>query len=267
MAHEDYKEMLAARALSSLDKAENVSLNEHLLTCTECRAELSEWEVVTSVLALTAEPEEPSPSVRQRLLEQVAEQKKNPVANETSTRVIPFATPKNKFGSTAAFALIAAGVVLAFLVGTTAYLWRQKKLAEFELAQLTHEIQNTKIELARQNEFVQFVTAPGTKVTELVGTSGAPGASAKLTFDKSGRAMLLARGLPAAPSGKGYQLWFIVNNKPVPGKVFNTDDSGGGMLRDEMPSPMSEKAVFAITMESSSGADVPTGAILLRSEL
>jgi anti-sigma-K factor RskA len=268
MAHEDYKEMLPARALSALDTADNVSLNEHLLTCAECRSELSEWEAVSSDLALTADPIEPSPAVRERILNQVREQKKSPVAPETSSRVVPFATPKRNFGSTAAsFALIAAGVVLAFLVGTTAFFWREKKLAEFELAKLKQQIEATQTEVKHQNEIFQFFTTPGAKVTELAGTSGAPGARATLAYDKTGRAMLLARGLPAAPTGKGYQLWFIVGNKPLPGHVFNTDESGSGTLNDQMPSPMSDKAIFAITMESSSGAQLPTGAILLRSEL
>ena len=268
MAHEDYKGMLPSRALSALDSEDIASLNEHLLTCAECRAELSEWEAVSSALALTSDPIEPSAAVRERILKQVQQQKKIPVAQEASARVIPFSAPKSDFASSAAsFALIAAGVVLALLVGTTAYLWRQKKLAEFELTQLRQEIQKTQTELDRRDQFFKFLTAPGTKVTDLVGTNGAPEASAKLTYDKSGRAMLLARGLPAAPSGKGYQLWFIVGNKPMPGHVFNTDESGSGMLHDQMPSPMSDKAIFAITMESSRGADAPTGAILLRSGL
>ena len=267
MAHEDYKEMLPARALSALDSADNVSLNEHLLTCQECRSELSEWEAVSSALALTSEPIEPPAAVRERILNQVGQQKEAAVVQDESPRVIPFTRKSNLWTSAASFALIAAGVVLAFLVGTTAYLWRQKKLAEFELAQLRQEIQNTQTDLARKNEFFKFLTAPGTKVTDLIGTSGAPGASAKLSYDKTGQAMLLARGLPAAPSGKGYQLWFIVGSKPVPGHVFNTDESGSGMLHDQMPSPMADKAIFAITMESSGGADAPTGAILLRSGL
>jgi anti-sigma-K factor RskA len=88
-----------------------------------------------------------------------------------------------------------------------------------------------------------------------------------VAYNSSGDAMLIARGLPSAPEGKGYQLWFMVGDKPVPGKVFNTNQTGMGTLQDQMPGEMGEKAVFAITMESSGGARTPTGAILLRSEL
>ena len=33
MVHDDYKEMIPARALSALDAAEEQALNEHLKTC------------------------------------------------------------------------------------------------------------------------------------------------------------------------------------------------------------------------------------------
>jgi len=268
MAHDDYKEMLLARALSALDAADSVALNEHLLTCVECRTELSKWEAVSSAFALSADPIEPSPAVRERILNQVRQEEKTPVAQDTSSRVVPLASRKRDYrSSTISYALIAAGVVLAFLVGTIAFLWRETRIAQAELAQLKRQIEMTQTQLARQNELVAFLTRPGTKVTELTGTSGAPGASGTLAYDKTGRAMLLARGLRAAPQGKGYQLWFIIDNKPVPGQVFNTDDSGSGTLRDQMPSAISDKAIFAITMEASGGAPQPTGAILLRSEL
>lgn len=88
-----------------------------------------------------------------------------------------------------------------------------------------------------------------------------------LAYNQKGQAVLLTEGLPAAPAGKGYQLWFIIANKPVPGQVFNTDSSGKGTMRDQMPGGVDDKAVFAITMENSTGAQSPTTPILLRSEL
>jgi len=268
MVHEDYKEMLPARALSALDTADNVSLNEHLLTCAECRSKLSEWEAVSSALAVTADPIEPSPAVRERILSQVRQQQKTVVAQDPGSRVAPFVAPKRTFGSTAvSYALIAAGVVLAILIGTTTFFWREKKLAEAELTQLRNEIRTTQEQLTRQDDMIRFLTTPGARATELAGTTGAPGARATLTYDKTGRAMLFARGLPAAPAGKAYQLWFIVGNKPVPGRVFNTDESGSGTLQDQMPSAVADKPILAITMESSSGAQTPTTPILLRSEL
>ena len=75
----------------------------------------------------------------------------------------------------------------------------------------------------------------------------------------------MAKGLPLAPSGKAYQLWFIAGGQPIPGKVFSAAASGYGALYDQIPSVAFNNAVFAITLEPESGVRAPTGAIYLRS--
>src|SRR6188474_3129168 len=96
MVHDDYKEMIPARALSALEAAEAQALNEHLENCAECRKELAEWEATAASLSLTAEPSEPSPAVRERILSEVRKDLSAP-------QVIPFrSTPRNiwtSFGS------------------------------------------------------------------------------------------------------------------------------------------------------------------------
>ena len=57
-------------------------------------------------------------------------------------------------------------------------------------------------------------------MAELGATPMAPSATAKIAFDKTGHAMLMAQGLPAAPANMEYQLWFIVGNEKMPGKTF-----------------------------------------------
>jgi len=105
--------------------------------------------------------------------------------------------------------------------------------------------------------------SPGAKLMELNGTPMAPTATAKLAFMKDGHAMLMAQGLPKAPAGKQYQLWFIVGNDKMPGKTFSPDGSGSGVLMDEVPSTAMQSAVFAITLEPMGGVKVPTGQIYL----
>ena len=84
-----------------------------------------------------------------------------------------------------------------------------------------------------------------------------------LAYDQNGHAMLMAKGLPAAPKGMAYQLWFIKDNKKMPGKVFTTDAAGNGILEDEIPTVARNAAVFAITLEPENGVQVPTGSIYL----
>ena len=87
-----------------------------------------------------------------------------------------------------------------------------------------------------------------------------------VAYDKNGRAILMAKNLPAPPAGKAYQLWFIAGGKPMPGKVFTTDASGAGTLTDSMPSAAMNSPIFAITLEPENGVQAPTGAIYLSSK-
>jgi anti-sigma-K factor RskA len=91
-------------------------------------------------------------------------------------------------------------------------------------------------------------------------------ATAKLAYDRTGRALLIASNLPNVPTGQAYQLWFIVGNKPpMPGKTFVPDRAGNAVLKDEMPSEAVDANVFAITVEPVSGSTAPTSPIYLRS--
>ncbi len=263
MVHEDYKEMLPARALSALDAGDSVALNEHLLVCAECRRELGTWEATASLLLLSATPMEPSATVRERILKQVREEHRPQTVENATARVVPF-TPRSRSMS---YGLIAAGVVCTLLFGWLALLSRENRRARAEITRLHQQIQSTEARLTYEREIVAILTARGSTITPLSGTSSAPGAEAMLAYEPKGAALLIAKNLPAAPAGKGYQLWFIVGNKPLPGHVFNTDTSGNGTMRDSVPGRIDEKVVFAITMEDASGATSPTSPILLRSEL
>ena len=263
MVHEDYKEMLPSRALSTLDAGDSVALNEHLLVCAECRRELETWEATASLLSLSATTMEPSARVRERILKQVREEPRTETTENAAARVVPFTSRSRSMS----YGLIAAGLVCTLLIAWIAILSRQNRAAMAELQKVTEEIRVKEAELTRQRAIVAILTGPGSKMTPLVATNSVPGARARLAYDPNGQAVLIAEGLPAAPAGKGYQLCFIFGNKPLPGQVFNTDASGNGTMRDHMPSGIDDKAIFAITMEDRAGATSPSGPILLRSEL
>jgi anti-sigma-K factor RskA len=273
--HEDYKEMLAVRGLGALDPAEARSLDQHLIDCDDCRRELAEWETTAAALALDAAPMAPPPGVRDRILEAVRADTVKPgtaarvssarTSPRETSRVVSLPTQRKISAGVPAWFAIAAGLVFVVLLGSLFVLWRQNKAARQELAQLTEQVNQAKQMRAQQREAMEIVTAPGARMAELAGTKEMPGAHGMVAFDKNGRAILMAKGLPRPPAGKAYQLWFIAGGKPMPGKVFMTDESGMGSLTDHMPKEAMDSAVFAITLEPSGGVPAPTGAIYLRS--
>src|SRR5215510_82106 len=162
MIHEDYKEMIPARALSALDAAEAQALNEHLENCAECRKELDEWQATAAALALGANPGEPSPKVRERILDEVRKDLSEP-------NVIPFrSTPRNLWSSFGALGAMAAAVLFAALIVGIVVLWREYNAMRTDLAQL--------------REFAQLLTSPGAKTSELKATVAGAGASAMVAY-------------------------------------------------------------------------------------
>ena len=147
---------------------------------------------------------------------------------------------------------MAAVVLLTALIVGLIVIWRENRLMQDELA--------------KSKAFVELVTTPGARVRELKGVDLGAGATASFAYDQNGHAMLMANKLPSPPQGKAYQLWFIVGNKPpMPGKTFSPDNTGKGMLKDQMPREAMDSAIFAITMEPEGGSSAPTSPIYLRS--
>jgi anti-sigma-K factor RskA len=246
MVHEDYKEMIPARALSALDAAEAQALNEHLENCAECRKELDEWQATAAALALGSNSAEPSPKVRERILDEVRKDLSEP-------NVVPFrSTPRNLWSSFGSLGAMAAAVLFTALVGGIVVLWRQNNAIRKDLEQ--------------SQEFVQLVTSPGARVAELKSSAVGAGATATVAYDSNGHAMLVASNLPSLPQGKAYQLWFIVGNKaPMPGKTFAPDSTGQGVIKEQMPREALNSPVFAVTVEPAGGVAAPTGPIYLSS--
>jgi anti-sigma-K factor RskA len=262
MVHEDYKVMIPAHALSALDVAEASALNDHLSECAECRMELEEWEATALVMAVSPNPIEPSAGVRDRILTEVRKDLAKP-------EVIPFrAATRNIWSSFGSLGAIAAVILAAVLIVGLVVLWRENRAAHAELQAMAAQLEKTQKDLERTREFFTLVTSPGAKMMELGGTAEASGAMAKLAYDKTGHAMLVAHGLPKVPAGKEYQLWFIVSGKPpMPGKAFAPDEAGSATATDQMPEVALASDVFAITLEPAGGVNSPTGPMYLRTNL
>lgn len=260
MIHQDYKEMLPAHALAALDAADELVLIEHLSGCAECRRELDDWQETTAVLAVTTDQVEPSAKVRERVLSQI-----QIINTEASpSNVVPFIPPqKNLWRSFGSLGQIAAALIVTALVVYVALLWKENRALRTQIEIVSSEIKSIRQDLNLKEEAIRLVSSPGSRMAELNATPMAPGATAKLAFDKTGHAMLLAQGLPAAPAGKEYQLWFIVGGQKLPGKTFSTAVDGSGLLIDQVPSAAMNSAVFAITVEPKGGVTVPTGQIYL----
>ena len=271
MEHQDYQELLALYALDALDASDARLLEEHLGGCAACRAEMIEVRDASGLLAYAATPIAPRAEVRDRILAMVQSEQPDRQPRKAFAPVVPM--PRRPQLWTNMLRLAAAVAFVALLVGVIV-LWRRDVRMRQEIAQLSrqldtqrHELVRDRDVLARQREALALLNSPTARKMELAGTQAAQTARGTFVYDqKTGRAILMAEGLPATPADKAYELWFIPKgHSPMPGRMFTIDASGHAMLPEQMPAEAMEGAVIAITLEPKQGSKAPTGAMYLTS--
>jgi anti-sigma-K factor RskA len=139
-----------------------------------------------------------------------------------------------------------------------------------EVARLYDRLRATEGELAGQREQLasarevsELLASPAVRLAELSGKKPAPEARATVAYDRStGRAVIMAAGLPACPPGHDYQLWLIADNKPLPGGAFKADAEGRARMTDRLP-PGHAAPAFAVTLEREGGVPAPQGDVFL----
>jgi hypothetical protein len=172
--------------------------------------------------------------------------------------------PSLGFGAATAFA------ALVLLGVTSLLLWSQNRTLNAEVARLYDRLRATQTEMAGQREQLasardvnELLSAPGARFAELAGKKPAPQAHAMLAYDRAtGRAVIMATGLPPAPAGHAYQLWLIADKKPLPGGTFKTDAEGRARMSDRLPADIGQPT-FAVTLEREGGVPAPEGDVYL----
>ena len=273
MNHQELQEQLALHALDALDAAEAQAIEAHLETCAQCRAALIELRHAAGLLAHAATPAEPRADLREQILTNVRSLSFADRSRRQTSAPVRLSDRRTNTVWPNLLKMAAAIAMVAMLIGIIV-LWRRDVRLQGEIAGLSRQLNSQQRELARerevlarQREALAMLNAPGAKKMELAGTQTAQTARATFVFDpKTGRAVLMTEGLPAAPADKAYEVWFIPKgHAPMAGKMFTVDASGHAMVSDQMPMEARDGSVIAITLEPKQGSATPTGAIYLSS--
>lgn len=233
--HATFQENLSAYALDALDADETAALKIHLQTCESCRAELTEYQRVSTGLLSALPPRPPRPALK-RILQK---------------RLEP-ARPQFKF-SFGQIAIASAFVLLIAL--NIASVWQV-----YSLKQQQAEINNQHYS---EQTAIAMLAYPGTQQIIF----GQNNISGSLLVDKTRNLVaIVAWHLPPAPAGKTYQMWLI---------DAKGDRTSGGLLVPEADQPFVMAVVassqplsgftgFGVTLEPSGGSPSPTGPKVLR---
>ncbi len=257
-----FEELLPAYALGALDAAELSEVEEHLAGCGECRRQLAMWDRDLESLAASVEPVVPSETTRARILRLAAAPQ--PGVPVPARRRVP------GWLAMAAAALLAVAVWgvagQVRLRGELERLTGERDRLASRVETLDREVTQARGETQQAGQALQVVAARGVRTVTLAGLGPAPRAAGHTYVDpRSREALFYAFDLPALPSGKTYELWYIAGGKPVAAGTFAMDSRGSASLKVEQVPDVSSIQAWAVTIEPAGGVPQPTGATVLKS--
>ena len=205
-----------------------------------------------------ADSEEPSLGLKEKIQSQMFEEKEKP----SKGKIVNISSLNNS-SKTLKYVIAAS---LGLLIGVSAILFSlygkleasQKKVAQLENENdiLANEMGKQQQELKAKSNTLAVMMKPGSKMVMLKGMDISPESSAMVVYNINSKAVFLdAVSLPVPPMGKQYQLWAMVDGKPVDAGVFDVTPDGFVItkMRD-----MADVQAFAVTLEDAGGRPEPT---------
>src|SRR5215510_8779309 len=273
------KEIAPLYVIGGLDEktAQEVEASLRSATPQQMRV-MARWRDLATLLPQALPLQTPPDYLKERLLNRIAEgtqQTPIEIAVEESTseemaelaekKVLPFVQPRRAESRTARWLLIAATALLAFTAG---YLFKQNADLARERDNVARERDDLSKEMAMWRRQVDDIVSPRTRVIAMVGDE-TPQANAKVVWDtKAQQWAIYIFDLPAPPSDKDYQLWYVTQNAKISAAVFRTNEQGRSVLKLTLPpEALVGLAATAVTLEPRGGSLQPTGKFYLKASI
>lgn len=255
--------IIESYVLGMASPAEAAELEQLCLQYPEIKQALTNFELALEANTL-AKAVAPPPHLKQQIFTALQSEfisEKNKVVEKTQALVTPLnETPVVKMNQSSRFLAAASIILLVISGGMNIYFYSKFKettqqyqalVLEKNTLQANNQIMQTK-SLDMYNS-MQMMTDPNMKKVSMPGIAGKEMNYATVFWDmKSKDVYILPNKLPQPASGKQYQLWAIVDGKPVDAGVLS--DCAGLCKMKNIPAA----SMFAITLEKSGGSETPT---------
>lgn len=251
--------ILESYALCATTLQENADVETMVAQYPELASELSQIQEAMEQYALLYEQTPPA-GLKEKTLEAIfGVAIKAPKANFTIEK------NESSFSKLFNWRVAASWILLVGSIGGNIYLFNEWKSTESKLvvaqSQNTEMAQNEVILKANYESKIAVMDSESFKKIMLKGTVDAPNAKAAIYFNSNSKEVYLtSMDMPELPTGKQYQLWAIINGKPVDAGMITEGDSTGKMKI----SP--NATAFAISIENMGGSTTtagPKGAVLV----
>ncbi len=244
--------LLELYAMGVTSPEETQIVQEHLAQFPELKEELNEIELSLENYALS-QSVPPAASVKEKLFNQLFSSDENKEMNETPV------VSMNKKSPIPLFYKSIAAAVFVLLIGSMvlnySYFNKYHK-AQNALDVAQQQLQEKEKSNEAMTHDLDVVTNKYAMPVVLNGTPHAPDALAKIFWMKNtGQVYIDPTNLPKVPQGMQYQLWGIVDGKPVSGGMIQTSK---GIYHIQKMKSFGKVDAFAITLEKAGGSPTPT---------
>jgi len=290
-------EDLALFAMQLLSKEETAEVAAYLAQSSDARKELAEIQGDLAIYAHTVDLHSPPAQVRERLMKQVAREKKTvpidrPAAAETrapeaavrpgtifteSGAIVPSYVTEEiapKRGIASRVLPWAGWALAAGLAVTTGKFYHEREVMREAMrgaitAQASRLDQLT-AEAAAARQVMDTMTDSSAMRVTLTKGKTAPAPQGRATYVASkGTLIFLASNLEPLQPGKTYELWLIpaaAGGSPMPAGMFRPDERGNAsVIMPPLPKGVEAKA-FGVTVEDEGAATAPPQPIILAGE-
>ncbi len=241
MDHGRLEEAVASYALGAIDDADRREIEgvllDHLPGCDSCRRMLADFREVVGDLALVAGAQRVPDAVEREIMERVRGER--PVAAATTP---PGVGPRWWTRGAVAAAFVAIGSLGAWNL------------------QLASRVSDARADNEAVVRALALIGSPDAKTVRL----GGSGSGTMLFAHRPGEAVLVARGMAAAPAGHVLQLWLMSAGSPVSAGVLEPHD---GLAVLALGSGAEGYDAVAVTVEKAPGTLRPSGAPIFTASL
>lgn len=286
------QEDLALFAMQLLPQDEAATVAAHLERCGECRRTLADIQGDLAAYAHSVDPQMPAAEARERLLKQVAREKKTVSVDSAPQKqvqdegpeMIPLAsygrglghgdylpeedTPRHNSGLRALHWLgWIAAALFAFFAGT---LYQQRDALRSIVAMQSSTMNQAVPGVAQARQVMEALTDPTARRVVLnAAPPEKPTPQGRATYVASrGTLIFVADNLAPLPPAKVYELWLMPANGGAPIAVGTFQPSAKGsasVILPALPKGIEAKS-FGVTVEAEGGATKPTLPVILAGE-
>ncbi|MFE2941616.1 anti-sigma factor domain-containing protein [Streptomyces sp. NPDC059255] len=239
MTTADLHTLTGAYALHALAPAERAEFERHLVACHACSQEVRELSATAARLG-RAVAVAPPPALKEQVLRRIATERQEP-PKVTHHQARSGGAGRGR--TLSRFALAACLAAAAGLGGVA--VWQNQEARDAR--------QEARAAQLHSEELATVLAAPDAKVATGGLTNGATGSV--IVSRSKDRAVFVAAGMPKAPSGKVYELWYNDGGTMRAAGLLDPTTGSASVL---MEGPVNGASGMGITVEPAGGSQQPT---------